>query len=216
MGHDRAVRYPRVLPVGDAAATIELDSAVSPAAAALADALQADPPVWLLDAVPTLAAVLVRYEPATTRWAEVHDVLHTWAQRPAGAPPEDGRTVVLPARYDGPDLADVARATGLTADEVVTLHASTTYRVQMVGFLPGFAYLGPLPEQLRLPRRSTPRVRIPARSIAVADAFTAVYPSSSPGGWHLIGSVPASIELLQHDDDPPCLLAPGDLVRFEP
>jgi KipI family sensor histidine kinase inhibitor len=136
------------------------------------------------------------------------------AAAPADGPAGEPRTVVLPARYDGPDLADVARATGLRTDEVVERHASATYRVQMVGFLPGFAYLGPLPEELRLPRRATPRVRIPAGSIAVADAFTAVYPSASPGGWHLIGSV--DLPLLDLERDPPTLLRTGDLVRFEP
>lgn len=192
--------------MGDAAATVELGDAVTPAAVALAHALLDDRPAWLLDAVPTLAAVLVRYEPAATTWAEVHEALLARAAAPIEPPPGDRRTVVLPARYDGPDLDDVALAAGLTRDEVVALHAGTTYEVQMVGFLPGFAYLGPLPEALRLPRRSTPRVRIPARSIAVADAFTAVYPSASPGGWHLIGSVADDVDLQ---------LRPGDLVRFE-
>lgn len=210
------MRHPRVLPVGDAAATVELGRDVTAVAAGFADALRAQPPAWLLDAVPTLAAVLVRYEPSSTSWTEVHDVLLARASSASAASSATGRTVVLPARYDGPDLADVARAAGLTPREVVELHASVTYRVHMVGFLPGFAYLGPLPGPLRVPRRATPRVRVPPGSIAVADAFTAVYPSASPGGWNLIGTVPDDVELVRPDREPPCLLLPGDLVRFEP
>jgi KipI family sensor histidine kinase inhibitor len=207
------VAFPRVLPVGDSAATVELGPDMDPRAVALAAALLADPPAWLEDAVPTLGAVLVRVGPSVS-WAEVEDVL---LARAAAAPPAQdvaGREVVLRARYDGADLPEVARATGLTPDEVVALHASVTYRVQMVGFLPGFAYLGPLPEALRLPRRDTPRVRVPAGALAVAEAFSAVYPSESPGGWHLIGSVDAA--LFDPRREPPVLLAPGDTVRFEP
>jgi KipI family sensor histidine kinase inhibitor len=207
------VAFPRVLPVGDSAATVELGPDMDPRAVALAAALLADPPAWLEDAVPTLGAVLVRVGPSVS-WADVEEVL---LARAAAAPPAQdvaGRELVLLARYDGADLPEVARATGLTPDEVVALHASVTYRVQMVGFLPGFAYLGPLPEALRLPRRDTPRVRVPAGALAVAEAFSAVYPSESPGGWHLIGSVDAA--LFDPRREPPVLLAPGDTVRFEP
>ena len=205
--------FPRVLPVGDAAATVELGPDMDPRAVALAAALRADAPEWLEDVVPTLGAVLVRFGPSVS-WAEVQRVL---LERAAAAPPATavgGREVVLRARYDGPDLPEVARATGLTPDDVVALHASGTYRVQMVGFLPGFAYLGPLPEALRLPRRATPRVRVPAGALAVAESFSAVYPSESPGGWHLIGSVEAT--LFEAHRDPPVLLTPGDVVRFVP
>lgn len=208
------MRFPRVLPLGDAAATVELGEEVTPAAPGLAASLRRDAPAWLVDAVPALASVLVRYDPASTTWPAVHDLLLARAASPPELPPGEARTIVLPARYDGPDLPEVAGATGLTVDEVVALHGSVTYRVQMVGFLPGFAYLGPLPEALHLPRRATPRARVPAGSIAVADAFTAVYPSASPGGWHLIGSV--EVPLLDLERDPPALLAAGDLVRFAP
>lgn len=205
--------FPRVLPVGDSAATVELGPEVDRRAVALASALRADPPQWVEDAVPTLGAVLVLLDPAAP-WAEVQRVLLERAEAAPHGQDVTGRDVVLRARYDGPDLPDVARATGLTSGEVAALHASVTYRVQMVGFLPGFAYLGPLPEVLRLPRRATPRVRVPVGALAVADAFTAVYPSESPGGWHLIGSVDAA--LFDPRREPPVLLAPGDSVRFEP
>jgi len=100
----------------------------------------------------------------------------------------------------------------LTRDEIVTLHTGAEFMVYMLGFMPGFAYLGGLPEALRLPRRASPRLKVPAGSVAVADALCAVYPWDSPGGWHLIGRTP--VRFFDLDRDPPSLLAPGDRVRF--
>jgi KipI family sensor histidine kinase inhibitor len=194
-----------VRPVGDAAATVRVAAPVAFAA----DLLARRPP-WLLDAVPTLDAVLVRWTGAA--WAEVVEALESWPE-PAGAVGV-GREVVLPARYDGEDLPAVAAAVGLAVEEVVARHSAATYRVEMLGFLPGFPYLAGLPAELHLPRRPSPRVRVPAGSIAIAGAMTGVYPAASPGGWHLLGSVDAV--LFDPEQDPPALLAPGDLVRFEP
>jgi KipI family sensor histidine kinase inhibitor len=191
--------------VGDAAATVRVAAPV-----AFAADLLARRPAWLVDVVPTLDAVLVRW--SGTTWAEVAGALDAWPE-PAGAA-DDGREVVLAATYDGEDLEAVAAAVGRSVDEVVALHSSATYRVEMLGFLPGFPYLGGLPAALHLPRRPTPRVRVPAGSIAVAGALTGVYPSASPGGWHLLGTV--DVALFDAERDPPALLAPGDRVRFEP
>ena len=102
---------------------------------------------------------------------------------------EPVREVELRARYAGEDLDDVARATQLTTDEVIRLHLGATYVVETIGFMPGFAYLTGLARELVLPRRSTPRARVPAGSLAIGDVFTGVYPFESPGGWHLIGTV---------------------------
>lgn len=122
------------------------------------------------------------------------------------------RDIALPARYDGPDLAHVAEATGLSAEEIVALHAGAIYTVETMGFAPGFAYLAGLPAPLVLPRRTTPRTRVPAGSIAIAGAQTAVYPFDSPGGWHLIGAV---VGVRMFGPDGP-LLQLGDRVRFVP
>jgi KipI family sensor histidine kinase inhibitor len=125
------------------------------------------------------------------------------------APP---RELALPAIYDGPDLADVARAAGLSAADVAASHASALYTVDTLGFAPGFAYLTGLPARLHLPRRATPRPRVPAGSIAIAAGYTAVYPFDSPGGWHLIGRVDGI-----HMFGPAgALLRLGDRVRFTP
>jgi KipI family sensor histidine kinase inhibitor len=127
------------------------------------------------------------------------------------------RLVTIAVRYggaDGPDLEDVAALHGLRSSDVVALHADATYRVFMLGFAPGFAYLGPLPEQLVTPRRATPRVRVPAGSVAIAGGQTAVYPFETPGGWQLIGRTER--RLWDLDRRRPALLQPGDAVRFEP
>jgi KipI family sensor histidine kinase inhibitor len=121
-------------------------------------------------------------------------------------------TSVIDVVYDGEDLADVARATNLTVDEVVAAHTGAEYRVALCGFTPGFAYISGLPDTLRLPRRATPRERVPAGSVAIAGEWTGVYPRSSPGGWHLLGTTTAVMWDVERD--PPALLAPGDGVRF--
>jgi KipI family sensor histidine kinase inhibitor len=123
-----------------------------------------------------------------------------------------GSLIEIPVRYDGPDLSEVAERTGLRPAEIAELHMSQTYRAYMSGFVPGFAYLGELHESLVLPRRSAPRVRVPAGSVAIAGEQTAVYPFETPGGWHLIGSTSAVMF------DPlrkrPALINAGDTVRF--
>jgi len=119
------------------------------------------------------------------------------------------REIELPAIYDGPDLDDVARAISRSTDDVRALHAATVFVVETMGFAPGFAYLAGLPEVLQLPRRATPRPRVPAGSLAIAAAYSAVYPFDSPGGWHLIGRVP--VAMFGPDG---ARLQLGDRVRF--
>jgi KipI family sensor histidine kinase inhibitor len=127
------------------------------------------------------------------------------------------REIVIPVVYggaDGPDLAEVARHAGMTADEVVAAHSGAAYDVFFLGFQPGFAYLGGLPPALATPRRDTPRVRVPAGSVGIGGAQTGIYPAASPGGWNLIGRT--AVTLFDPHADAPALLAPGDRVRFVP
>jgi KipI family sensor histidine kinase inhibitor len=123
-----------------------------------------------------------------------------------------GPMVEVPVRYDGQDLADVARAWGMSVAEAIGAHTAQEYVVSFCGFAPGFAYLSGLPEALAVPRLATPRPRVPAGSVAVADAWCGVYPTSSPGGWRLLGRT--EITLWDTSRDPPALLAPGTRVRF--
>ena len=120
--------------------------------------------------------------------------------------------VEIPVRYDGPDLPEVAERLNLTAEEVIRLHSEPVYTVFMIGFQPGFPYLGPLPAALELPRRSTPRLRVPAGSVAIAGRQTGIYPQSSPGGWHLIGHT--DFQLFDPAARPPARLQAGGRVRF--
>ncbi|HEX4433025.1 MAG TPA: allophanate hydrolase subunit 1 [Frankiaceae bacterium] len=133
---------------------------------------------------------------------------------PALGPADATALVEIEIRYDGPDLQEVADATGLDVTEVVRRHSAVEYLAAFTGFAPGFAYLTGLDPSLRLPRRSSPRPRVPPGSVAIADAFSAVYPRASPGGWHLLGSSDAI--LFDASRETPALLAPGSRVRFVP
>jgi KipI family sensor histidine kinase inhibitor len=136
-----------------------------------------------------------------------------WSPTEVAADPRSDRLVTIPCRYDGPDLADVAELWDTTVDGVVARHAGTEFRVAFCGFSPGFAYLTGLPDHLAVPRRESPRPRVPAGSVGLAGEYSAVYPSESPGGWQLIGRT--TTVLFDPTTDPPALLTPGTRVRFE-
>ncbi|WP_399894807.1 allophanate hydrolase subunit 1 [Streptomyces sp. BBFR51] len=138
--------------------------------------------------------------------------LTEWAVPPGGA--DDGDVVEIAVRYDGPDLADVAALWGVAPEEVAARHTSRTYRVAFCGFAPGFGYLTGLPPRLHVPRRSTPRTRVPAGAVALAGPYSAVYPRSTPGGWQLIGTMPDPRPLWDPTRERAALLAPGTRVRF--
>ncbi|MEU7412984.1 allophanate hydrolase subunit 1 [Streptomyces sp. NPDC042638] len=127
---------------------------------------------------------------------------------------DDRGTIRIPVRYDGPDLEGVAALWGIGADEVAARHSSYTYRVAFCGFAPGFGYLTGLPPHLHVPRRDTPRTRVPAGSVALAGPYSAVYPRATPGGWQLIGTMPDPAPLWDLARDEPALLTPGTRVRF--
>ncbi|MFI2200252.1 allophanate hydrolase subunit 1 [Streptomyces sp. NPDC020192] len=127
---------------------------------------------------------------------------------------DDSGVVEIPVRYDGPDLPHVAARWGVRTEEVAARHASYTYRVAFCGFAPGFGYLTGLPAELHLPRRDTPRTRVPAGAVALAGPYSAVYPRATPGGWQLIGTMPDPAPLWDLTRDEPALLTPGTRVRF--
>ncbi|MFC4913466.1 5-oxoprolinase subunit PxpB [Actinomadura gamaensis] len=164
------------------------------------------------DIVPGERTVLVVADPDACdldRLASRVAELEAGAAEAEGAPP-----VEIPVRYDGADLAEVAELAGLTVREVVDRHASVEYSAAYLGFSPGFGYLTGLDEALHVPRRTTPRTSVPAGSVAIAGAYTAVYPSPSPGGWRLLGRT--SLTMWDVRRDPPSLLRPGLRVRFVP
>ncbi|KAA2263484.1 allophanate hydrolase subunit 1 [Solihabitans fulvus] len=200
----------RILPSGEHALLVEV--ADLDAVLALYDGLRQDQPAGIADLVPAARTLLVKLVPGcgAARRASVAEAVATSAGVPRGR--TEGQVVEIDVRYDGEDLAEVAALTGLTEREVVDAHTGTPWRVAFCGFVPGFGYLVGGDPRLRVARRSTSRVRVPAGSVALADQFTGVYPSSSPGGWQLIGRTDAV--LWDAARQPPALLRPGVTVRF--
>ena len=164
----------------------------------------------------TFRSLSVNYDSLVTTGAELEQAVAALMKTRAAAS-HNRRLWEIPACYDpqfAPDIEDVARSAGLTPAEVAALHAGTQYHVYMIGFVPGYPYMGDLPEQLRLPRRTDPRTRVPPGSVAIATSMTAVYPYESPGGWHLIGTSP--VRFFDPGSPSGALLSPGDAVKFQP
>ena len=203
----------RIQPLGDTALLAELgtrlDTALNTRAIALAAALKKRRDVR--QAIAGYASVTVHFDPDQTS----HDSLAAAIKRLAAKRPpmaEPGRLHRIPVSYDGPDLDDVSARLELQREKIIELHTRPIYRVFLVGFVPGWAYLGPLPEELELPRRQVPRTLVPAGSVAIAGRQTGIYPLPTPGGWHLIGRT--NVKLFLPDSDPPCLFRAGDRVKF--
>ena len=203
-----------IAPFGERALTIECEPG-SRRAPELARALEEANIVGVEEIVGAFDSVVVHLEEGASAGAALITIdgvlrARVGASHAANAPNEHVFEVV----YDGADLAEVARATGMSIDEVVELHARGRYVVEALGFMPGFAYLGGLDPRLCLPRRATPRPAVAAGSVAIAAERTAIYPGSSPGGWHLIGSARLPSPLFSPTASPPCPLSVGDIVRF--
>ena len=206
---------PKLEPLGDGALLIRLgeriDDATSDAAIALADRLRAH-----YDAAPAYASVCVRF--AVDRPPDA-DALLKLVEDSLAEPPgiASDHAVEIPVHYGGefgPDIDDVAAHAGLRVKEVIARHASATYTVAMLGFMPGFPYLRGLPSELATPRHATPRALVPAGSVAIGGAQTGIYPRELPGGWRIIGRTP--LALFDATRAAPALLRPGMRVRFVP
>ena len=218
---------PRLAPLGDGAVTVTLGDRVELAlnrrVHRLAAAVAAAGIPGVIDVVPAYATLSVFYEPLHTSYADVAGALAPLVAALDASAADAARETgdadataphVIPVVYDGPDLAEAAARLGLAPDEVVRRHAGRVYTVYLLGFVPGFAYLGDLDPRLALPRRASPRPRVPPGSVAIASRQTAVYPLATPGGWHLIGRT--DVPLLDVARTPPTALAPGQRVRFVP
>jgi KipI family sensor histidine kinase inhibitor len=210
----------RILACGDTALTIEfgeaIDRHVSALVLALAYRMDRQAIAGVVELVPTFRSLMVHYDPMLLPQAEL---IRRLVPLLAGleVAQEAGRRWRIPACYHeslAPDLNEVANRTELTPSNVVELHSATTFHVYMVGFLPGYPYMGDLPPELILPRREDPRTAVPPGSVAIATTQTAVYTLESPGGWHLIGRTPAP--LWDARQARPAILAAGDKVVFEP
>jgi inhibitor of KinA len=203
----------RIQALGDTALLAELgtrlDTALNTRAIALAAALKKRRDVR--QAIAGYASVTVHFDPDQT----THDALSAAIKRLAAKRPpmaEPGRLHRIPVTYDGLDMEAVAGQLGISPEKIVEIHTRPIYRVFLVGFVPGWAYLGPLAEELELPRRHVPRTQVPAGSVAIAGRQTGIYPLPTPGGWHLIGRT--TVKPFLPDSDPPCLFRAGDRVKF--
>jgi inhibitor of KinA len=215
-------------PLGDQAVTITLGDAINVEThrrvRAVAAHLDANPPRGMLDLVPAFLSVAVHYDPARIDGSRDESpyarIVAELERSLAAVRPEQldvPRVVEIPVCYGGalgPDLDDVARLHGMDADDIIRIHAAGDYLVYMIGFMPGFAYLGGLSDEIITPRRASPRTAVPAGTVGIGGEQTGVYPLESPGGWHLIGRTPLRVFDISRAE--PSLLATGDRVRFRP
>ena len=212
---------PRFLMAGDSAWVVEFGDEISQEVNrkvhALASALGKASLPGLGEAVPTYRSLLIHYDPLRLSCDEVKTFVSEVLQKCEEKPSFEPRVVEVPVVYGGefgPDIEFVAEHNGLSVEEVISLHSGAAYTVYMLGFAPGFAYLGGMPEAIATPRLETPRTLVPAGSVGIAGEQTGIYPIATPGGWRLIGRTP--LKLFDPEHDPPTLLKAGDLVRFVP
>jgi KipI family sensor histidine kinase inhibitor len=208
----------KFLPAGDTALVVQfgerIDRELNERVLRLAASVRAADLAGVRETVPTFRSLLVHYDPGRARFTALCERLRELLDTESPLAVET-RQWSIPVCYEprfAPDLEEVADRTGHTPQEVINLHGSVNYHVYMVGFLPGYPYMGDLPEALALPRRENPRVRVPPGAVAIATNLTAIYSLESPGGWHLIGSTP--VRIFDARWSPPALFAPGDSVHF--
>lgn len=208
-----------IFPLGDSALLIEtgkiVDAKSQQAIRNIDILLESTPPAWMIETVPAFTTLTLMYDPLAISFKEAKEEIMALLKGAADVAAPPVRAVEIPVCYGGvhgPDLEFVANHNGLTAEEVIQIHTGESYKVQMIGFAPGFPYLGGMSGRIAAPRKETPRVRIPERSVGIAGNQTGVYPISTPGGWQLIGRTP--VRLFLPENDIPCLLRAGDQVIF--
>ena len=194
-----------------------IDPSINARAIAIAASLKASAIAGVRDIVPTYCTVAVFFDPLRTDHDALVERIEHEAATPAPQPPRDPAVLRIPVCYGGdfgPDLDAVAQFGCISADEVIALHAAPMYRVFMLGFVPGFAYLGVVDGRIAAPRRASPRVRVPTGSVGIAGVQTGIYPAETPGGWQLIGRTP--LRPFDAQRAQPFLMAAGDAVQFYP
>ena len=211
----------RFLPAGDKALAVELGDSITPEinrkVRDLLVAIESQGIPGLVDLVPTYRSLLVYYDPLRLSLSELEERLTALEQKLDQASRKAPRVLEIPTLYGGdygPDIGEVAEHNGLAPEEVIQIHSGAEYLVYMMGFTPGFPYLGGMSERIATPRLQTPRTVIPAGSVGIAERQTGVYPIESPGGWQLIGRTP--VQLFDPQRDPPVMVTAGDYIRFAP
>ena len=223
--------YPLIQPLGDSALFVQLGEGIAPAiqekAKNLMQLLIEHPFEGWIECVPAYNNITVYYDPTRvlpspgfgtgTSFQKVSAYIQKLMQHLGEQAASKGRTVTIPVLYGGdygPDLAYVAEANGLTTDEVIQIHSGNEYLVYMIGFAPGFPFMGGMDERIATPRKESPRMAIHPGSVGIAGKQTGIYPLETPGGWQIIGRTP--IDLFLPEQSPPTLLQAGDLIRFAP
>ena len=219
-------QYPRIIPASDSALLIEFGDSIDYTINARVYALQrvietSDIAPAVEEFIPSYRSLLVEYDSSKFSHAEMHDRVAHLVERntetTASIIDGDEQIRQIPVAYGGeygPDLETVADYAGLSVDDVTSIHSGTDYHVFMLGFAPGFPYLGGMDERIACPRLATPRTLVPAGSVGIAESQTGVYPNASPGGWQLIGRTPMA--LFDVNTDPPVAMLPGNKVNFVP
>ncbi len=214
--YNQSKMIPRISPFGDSALLVkfgdEIDLSINQRVHALDALLRASKKIGLIESVPAYATLLVNYDPLILTYAQISDWVNTKMDRAEQNVSRKPRRIEVPVRYGGEDLDFVAAHHHISVREVIKIHASRDYTVYMMGFTPGFAYMGKLDDAIATPRLATPRTRVDAGSVGIAGAQTGIYPIDSPGGWRIIGRT--SMRLFDLTADSPFLFSPGDLVRF--
>jgi len=210
---------PRFLLAGDSALVVEFGDKVSPdiyvKVRKLFLYLEKLTPKGIKEAVPTYRSLMIHYNPLELPLQTLRSKLEKAILESANMPLPRSRRITVPVKYGGeygPDLKDVAAHNKITPEDVIRIHSSIDYLVYMIGFTPGFPYLGEPPRSIACPRLTTPRVKVPAGSVGIAGTLTGIYPRESPGGWRLIGRTP--LKLFNERSNPPSLLQAGDYIQF--
>jgi KipI family sensor histidine kinase inhibitor len=210
---------PHFLLAGDSALVVEFGDKVSldinMKVRKLSLYLEKFPKKGINETVPTYRSLMIHYNPLELSLRTLRNELEKAIVESANMSLFGSRRIIVPIKYGrdyGPDIEDVAAYNKITQEDVIRIHSSMDYLVYMIGFTPGFPYLGELPKSIACPRLTTPRVKVPAGSVGIAATLTGIYPVESPGGWRLIGRTP--LKLFNEESDPPSLLHPGDYVRF--
>lgn len=206
-------------PLGDQAIVIEagtsIDEHTQKKILAVSSFLEANPSRWMIEYIPAFTTISIVYNPLLITYEEAKNELASLLKNTANMEPPTSRTIEIPVCYGGdygPDLEFVAQHNGLSPEEVIAIHTGASYAVHMIGFAPGFPYLGGMSEKIAAPRRESPRVSIPERSVGIAGNQTGVYPISTPGGWQLIGRTP--LRLFLPEQEVPSLVRAGDIIVF--
>jgi len=212
---------PKIAPLGEAAAVITLGETIDPGTHAkvcgLSNRLERQPLPGMIEYIPAFTTVTVVYDPLQNSFAGISAALRQMVAALDDEPPPCGRTMDVPVCYGGEfgtDLEVVAEHNALQPSEVVQIHCAGEYLVYMIGFAPGFPYLGGMSPRIATPRKASPRLSVPAGSVGIAGGQTGIYPLAGPGGWQLIGRSP--LQLFRPTISPPTLLMAGDRVRFRP